>query len=190
MGRTDSLGPEAAARGIDKRVMQLAVTIQMTWPGSPGIYYADEAGQVGWTDPDSRRTYPWGSEDKNLINFHKQLIALRRRVHCLKMGSLKRLDAGHGYISYARFDSVDCVVTMVNVRDEEIKLSVPVWEAGVMTGAKFALEVTTAPDYYNGDEFKVKYGRLHVTLPAKSACVFSCRFSHKQSPGQQMSMFK
>ena len=50
---------DAAGAGIDKRVMELAVVIQMTWPGSPGIYYGDEAGQVGWTDPDSRRTYPW-----------------------------------------------------------------------------------------------------------------------------------
>ena len=190
VGRTNTLGPEAAGQGIDKRVFRLAVTIQMTWPGSPGIYYGDEAGQVGWTDPDSRRTYPWGNEDTKLIEFHKQLTAMRKRVHCLKMGSLKKLDAGHGFIAYARFDSVDCAVVMVNVRDEEIKLSVPVWEAGVNTGAKVKLEAATARELLNGDEYKVKYGRLHVTLPAKSACVFSCKFSHKQNSGQQMSMFK
>ena len=146
--------------------------------------------QVGWTDPDSRRTYPWGNEDTKLIEFHKQLTAMRKRVHCLKMGSLKKLDAGHGFIAYARFDSVDCAVVMVNVRDEEIKLSVPVWEAGVNTGAKVKLEAATARELLNGDEYKVKYGRLHVTLPAKSACVFSCKFSHKQNSGQQMSIFK
>ena len=69
-------------------------------------------------------------------------------------------------------------------------LSVPVWEAGVNTGAKVKLEAATARELLNGDEYKVKYGRLHVTLPAKSACVFSCKFSHKQNSGQQMSIFK
>ncbi len=189
VGRTDSVGPEAAGQGIDKRVFELAVTIQMTWPGCPGIYYADEAGQVGWTDPDSRRTYPWGSEDKSLIEFHKKLIAVRKRVHCLKMGSVKKLDAGHGYIAYARFDAEDCAVVAVNVRDEEITLSLPVWEAGVRDSSRMKLEVATASEFASGQEYAVKYGRFHITLPAKSACVFSCRLGGRGHNNQQMSMF-
>ena len=188
VGRTETLGAEAAAFGIDKRVFRLAVTSQMTWLGSPGIDYADEAGQFGGTDPDCRRTYPWGNEDVELIEFHKQLTAMRRRVHCIRMGSLKKLDAGHGYIAYARFDSEDCAVVLVNVRDEEIRLSVPVWEAGVDAGAKMKLEVSTTNEAYLGEDYRVKYGRLHVTMPAKSACVLSCKLGGRHS-GQQMSMF-
>ena len=113
---------------------------------------------------------------------------MRKRVHCLKMGSLKKLDAGHGYIAYARFDNVDCAVVLVNMRDEEIKLSVPVWEAGVNTGAKVKLEAATVPDFA-GEEFKVSYGRMHVALPAKSACVFSSKLGGRHGAGQQISMF-
>ena len=189
VGRTDSLGPDAAGQGVDKRVFELAVTIQMTWPGCPGIYYADEAGQVGWTDPDSRRTYPWGAEDKSLIEFHKKLIAVRKRVHCLKMGSVKKLDAGHGYIAYARFDAEDCAVVAVNVRDEEISLSLPVWEAGVSDGSRMKLEAATASEFASALEYTVKYGRFHITLPAKSACVFSCKLGGKGTNNQQISMF-
>ena len=189
VGRTDSLGPDAAGQGVDKRVFELAVTIQMTWPGCPGIYYADEAGQVGWTDPDSRRTYPWGAEDKSLIEFHKKLIAVRKRVHCLKMGSVKKLDAGHGYIAYARFDAEDCAVVAVNVRDEEISLSLPVWEAGVSDGSRMKLEAATASEFASALEYTVKYGRFHITLPAKSACVFSCKLCGKGTNNQQISMF-
>lgn len=189
VGRTDSLGPDAAGQGVDKRVFELAVTIQMTWPGCPGIYYADEAGQVGWTDPDSRRTYPWGAEDKSLIEFHKKLIAVRKRVHCLKMGSVKKLDAGHGYIAYARFDAEDCAVVAVNVRDEEISLSLPVWEAGVSDGSRMKLEAATASEFASALEYTVKYGRFHITLPAKSACVFSCKLGGKGTYNQQISMF-
>ena len=65
IGRISTLGSGAAAAGINKGVFREAVTIQMTWPGAPTVYYADEAGQVGWTDPDNRRTYPWGHEDQS-----------------------------------------------------------------------------------------------------------------------------
>ena len=60
VGRAEQLGTDAAGRGINKAVMKEAVVFQMTWPGAPTLYYGDEAGQVGFTDPDNRRTYPWG----------------------------------------------------------------------------------------------------------------------------------
>ncbi len=50
--------------------------IQMTWPGAPTIYYGDEAGVCGWTDPDNRRTYPWGNEDLELIEFHRYMTGI------------------------------------------------------------------------------------------------------------------
>ena len=67
VGRTTTLGPDAAGNGINKGVFREAVTIQMSWPGAPTVYYADEAGQIGWTDPDNRRTYPWGKEVTALV---------------------------------------------------------------------------------------------------------------------------
>lgn len=177
IGRTETLGPEAAGAGIDKRVFALAVAIQMTWVGSPGIYYGDEAGQVGWTDPDSRRTYPWGKEDKSLIELHKQFISLRKSVHCLKKGSIKKLDAGNGYIAYARFDSVDCAVVVVNVSDGDLKLALPVWEIGIDTGCKLTLAAATDDNADLLKEHRVKYGRMHICLAAKTACVYSYKYA-------------
>ena len=60
------LGSEAAGQDINKAVFREAVVMQMTWPGAPTIYYGDEAGLCGFTDPDNRRTYPWGREDREL----------------------------------------------------------------------------------------------------------------------------
>ena len=68
VGRTASVGAEAANEGVNKAVFMEAVIIQMTWPGAPTIYYGDEAGVCGWTDPDNRRTYPWGSEDQRYLS--------------------------------------------------------------------------------------------------------------------------
>ncbi|MBO5327848.1 MAG: glycoside hydrolase family 13 protein [Clostridia bacterium] len=183
VGTLKQKGPQAAAEGIDKKVFCLAVLIQMTWPGSPGVYYGDEAGVVGWTDPDNRRTYPWGKEDKELIEFHKKAIGLRNRLNCFKTGSIKALDSGNGYIAYARFDRRECAVIVINRSEKPVKLSVPVWEAGVETGDKVSLEFylnEKSFGYGEGEELPVKHGRVFVTLGAKSAAVYGYKYSDKK----------
>ena len=172
-GRLKENGGEAAAQGVDVRVMKLGVLIQMTWPGSPTIYYGDEAGQVGWTDPDSRRTYPWGREDTSLIDMHRDAIALRKRLSCLRLGSIKALDAGNGYIAYGRFDKDNTAIIVINNNDKEISLSVPVWEAGVTWSDRLGLYYcigfdNTMPQHVA----EVKFGRMVVTLPPHSGCVY------------------
>ena len=172
-GRLKENGGEAAAQGVDVRVMKLGVLIQMTWPGSPTIYYGDEAGQVGWTDPDSRRTYPWGRENTSLIDMHRDAIALRKRLSCLRLGSIKALDAGNGYIAYGRFDKDNTAIIVINNNDKEISLSVPVWEAGVTWSDRLGLYYcvgfdSTMPQHVA----EVKFGRMVVTLPPHSGCVY------------------
>lgn len=182
VGTTKTKGPHAAGYDIDKRVMELAVLIQMTWPGSPGIYYADEAGQVGWTDPDCRRTYPWEHEDFGLIEFHKAAVALRRRIKCLKKGSIKQLDAGNGYIIYGRFDKEECCAVVVNCTDNEISLTVPVWELGVpREGVNMIRKFACGGYAFDTSECtsEVRHGRLFITLAEKSACVYYYNFNNR-----------
>ena len=88
VGRVRELGSEAAERNVNKAVLREAVVMQMTWPGAPTIYYGDEAGVCGFTDPDNRRTYPWGREDKELIQFHKDMIRIHKENPSLIKGSL------------------------------------------------------------------------------------------------------
>ena len=57
-GRVEHLGHEAAESYTNSAILREAVVMQMTWPGAPTIYYGDEAGVCGFTDPDNRRTYP------------------------------------------------------------------------------------------------------------------------------------
>ena len=174
VGRTATLGPEAAGKNVDVRVMQLAVLIQMTWPGAPGIYYADEAGQVGWTDPDNRRTYPWGRENKQLIEYHRAAVKLRKKFSCLSSGSIKRLDAGNGYIAYGRFDKDGCCVVILNVNDAPISLTVPVWEVGVpRENAEMTCIFKSSGNSFSGqgERHKVRHGRLFVDLSECSGIV-------------------
>ena len=76
-----------AEEGINKAVFREAVMIQMTWPGAPTIYYGDEAGMCGFTDPDNRRTFPCGREDQELITYHKEMIQIHKENRELVTGS-------------------------------------------------------------------------------------------------------
>ena len=70
--------------------MREAVIMQMTWVGAPTVYYGDEAGVCGFTDPDNRRTYPWGHENHKLIAFHKDIIRIHKESEALRYGSLEK----------------------------------------------------------------------------------------------------
>ncbi|MCD8200755.1 MAG: glycoside hydrolase family 13 protein [Clostridia bacterium] len=175
-GTLATKGPEAAGEGIDKRVMKLGVMIQMTWPGAPGIYYGDEAGVVGWTDPDDRRTYPWGHEDGDLILFHKNMIKLRKNISCLKKGSVMKLDAGNGYIAYGRFDADNCCIVVINNLDKDIVLNVPVWELGITQGNEVTLLFDSENNEFRPETFELRYGRLAVEVKARSGKIYGKKF--------------
>lgn len=179
VGTTQTRGPFAAGENVDKRVLALGVLIQMTWVGSPGIYYGDEAGQVGWTDPDSRRTYPWGKEDFELINLHKTLIGLRKQFHCMKVGSLKRLDAGDGFITYGRFDCDDAAIIVINCTDGDLRVTVPVWELGVPWQGKVVRKFVCEGSGFSTEERyeEVKHGRMFVSLRAKSGIIYHYKYN-------------
>lgn len=64
----------------DEAMVKLAVATQMTFEGVPYIYYGDEAGLCGGTDPDNRKTYPWKNEDEDMIEFYKEAINTRKNI--------------------------------------------------------------------------------------------------------------
>ena len=105
--------------------------MQMTWPGAPTIYYGDEAGMCGFTDPDNRRTFPWGREDQELIAYHKEMIQIHKENRELVTGSLKFLSNDYQLLSYGRFtDREKSVVTLNNSNSAKI-VELSVWELGI-----------------------------------------------------------
>jgi alpha-glucosidase len=173
VGRVDQLGYEAASEGIDKAVMREAIVMQMTWPGAPTIYYGDEAGQVGFTDPDNRRTYPWGHEDKELIEFYREAIRLHKKYPVLTNGSLKFLECQWNSISYGRFNEKEQIVVVFNNRDHDMEISISVWEIGVRTGMEMTQIFLT--DREGSTQERKNYactaGKITLYMPAKSAMV-------------------
>ena len=102
VGRLASAGAQAASEGISYGIFRQGVVMLMTWPGAPTIYYGDETGLCGWTDPDNRRTYPWGKEDQELIEFHRYMTGIHKRYPAFRKGSVRKLLAEQDLIAYAR----------------------------------------------------------------------------------------
>lgn len=181
VGRLASAGAKAAEEGISYGIFRQGVVMQMTWPGAPTIYYGDEAGVCGWTDPDSRRTYPWGGENLELIEFHRYMSGIRKRCPAFRNGSLKELAAGDGYIAYGRFQSAQraggacCGVTAVNTGDDWLTLKIPVWQIGARDGAVLRREMMTYEDGYNAGqvEHEVKDGYIEVKIPPVGSIVLT-----------------
>lgn len=80
----------------------MASFLQYTLPGSPSLYYADEAGMEGHKDPFNRRTYPWGREDQELLSHFKRLGQLRKENEALRLGDIQFFKADDRKIGFAR----------------------------------------------------------------------------------------
>ena len=186
-GRPGRLGPkkpEQAAKGIRKGVFMEAVVVLMTWPGMPTLYYGDEAGLCGFTDPDNRRTYPWGREDRMLLSFHKDIIRLHKAYPCIRSGSLKPLASGEGLIAYARFDSACALAAAVNNTREEKEIVLPLMYGGFpMEGEARRVFMTRGgrrPSYKaadlsspagKGETVPIRGGKAALTLPPESSAI-------------------
>ena len=172
-GRLDSAGAEAADGDLHPEKMYSAVMLQMTWPGAPTVYYGDEAGMTGWTDPDCRRCFPWGHEDRIMTALHKKLAAIRNNS-LFREGSFKPLEAGHGIIAYARFNAEGAAAVAVNALEEDNEFNLRVFDCGGTEGCVYTLRLLTGPEGFEEDtgEYRVKDGCISFTLPAGSAALF------------------
>ena len=110
----------------DNDMVKLAVATQMTFEGIPYIYYGDEAGLCGGTDPDNRKTYPWKNEDEDMIEFYKESINTRKGYKVLTNGDTEFIktndDDVFGYIRYN--ENGEKVLVLVNRSCEDKNMNI------------------------------------------------------------------
>lgn len=173
VGRVSQHGTKGAEEGVNLAVMREAVVMQMTWVGAPTVYYGDEVGLCGFTDPDNRRTYPWGHEDQELLAFHKEMIRIHKTEKPLRKGSIKLLAAGKNLLAYGRFEKDEQLVIIVNNSSILKEVTVPVWLTGMeMSGRMKRLIYTYEQGYTTAyDEYIVEDGEIMLNMGAYSAIV-------------------
>ncbi|WP_008319194.1 glycoside hydrolase family 13 protein [Leptolyngbya sp. PCC 6406] len=119
--------------GDDQTSLELAVLLQMTFPGAPSIYYGDEVGLRGGLDPDCRWALPPRSEwNLELWQHHRDLIALRHDQPALRLGDYRILaTVDHAYCfarcltdsAMAPLDRSSTIVVAVNTGDQVAQLT-------------------------------------------------------------------
>ena len=144
------LSPTELARGLAK--LRLAGMLLYSFPGSPTLFYGDEAGVQGFEDPLNRGAFPWGSEDAALTDFFRTLGQLRRTRESLRSGALRYLLARGGALVIEREHGGERTVTALNAGDAPADLTLA-WDA------------PTAQDAMTGQRFLVIDGKVHLTLP-------------------------
>ena len=188
-GRPGRLGQRKAAeaaKGVRKGVFMEAAVVLMTWPGMPTLYYGDEAGLCGFTDPDNRRTYPWGREDRLLLSFHREIIRLHKAFSCIRFGSLKPLLSAEGMIAYARFDSESALAVVLNNNKEEKEVTLPLVYGGFpMEGEARRVFMTRGgkrPSFAaadlkgpagKGEREEIRGGQVTLRLPPESSLILA-----------------
>ncbi len=120
------LSEEEKSRGT--ALLKLAALILYTFPGSPMLYYGDEAGMQGFEDPFNRGPYPWGHEDTALLRYFRQLGALRKAHEALQRGTIDYCAAQGRVLAFRRASNSEKCITAVNAGGEPASLTLP-WDA-------------------------------------------------------------
>ncbi len=117
------LSEQQYALGI--RLLKLASVIQFTLPGVPCIYYGDEAGMQGYKDPFNRRFYPWGNENRQLIEHYRNLGQMREKCKCLKDGEFYTVSEMLGCLAFVRKSKDEEIMVIVNRNEHPIDYYLP-----------------------------------------------------------------
>lgn len=174
VGRVGTAGTAAASQDIDEDIFKQGVVMQMTLPGAPTLYYGDEAGVCGWTDPDNRRTYPWGYENFEILEFYRETIAIHRQHKVFKTGSYKPLVEQRDLLCYGRFDMDNAAFVAINTSDTDKTVLIPTWTLGVEDGESFERLIETSREFYNCGRVKVVQENdvVTVTVKANSSVIY------------------
>ena len=109
MDELDGDREEMARRRLSRRQyavaqerLRMASFLQYMLPGTPSLYYGDEAGVEGYKDPFNRCTYPWGREDWELVEHYRCLGRLRKEHEALRLGDIQFFKAGEQRLGFTR----------------------------------------------------------------------------------------
>ena len=167
VGRLHTVGSKAANEGVDVSIFRQAVIMQMTLQGAPTIYYGDEVGVCGWTDPDNRRSFPWGKEDWNILEFHKYAIGLHKRHKSLRYGSLIPILGEKDLIAYIRAVKDEQMLVVIYTGSEEIDVDIPVWLMGLKNKDSLVRVMLTEETSYNVGEYAIEVKGTSAKLKLK-----------------------
>jgi glycosidase len=165
---------------LGRQRQRLAAVVQMTVPGTPSIYYGDEVGLTGASDPDDRRPFPWtdlkgkaagapyygAGGDHPTFDWYRKLVQLRAATPVLRQGAIAFLlaDDANLTLAYALRKGDALAVVVIN-RDEGNAHDVVVPTAGYLRdGVPLNDALGTGSVTTSGGKFTVHLGPLSAAI--------------------------
>ena len=144
-----------AGRELARRRLMLGALLLYTFPGSPTVYYGDEAGMEGYEDPLNRRTFPWGQEDEELLRWYRKLGQLRGGRLSLQRGDICYLYADGSGLALRRQWDGEVTTAAMNSGKEPLTMTLS-WPHPIAT------------DAMTGQQFLADHGTVRLILPPVS----------------------
>lgn len=184
---------EHLARG--KALLRQFLALLYVLPGSPCLYYGDEAGMQGMADPFNRGTYPWGAEDTALVEYARHLGGIRK-LPLLRTGrfivhaadrdciAVLRYICG-GYDAFGAAGEDGLVVLLVNRSGDKRHVVLDLRQVfeGPDGAGLCAVEAFYARDLLGGDRLEAGCGLIDVLIEAGGTRLYYGQFS--QSAGKR-----
>jgi cyclomaltodextrinase / maltogenic alpha-amylase / neopullulanase len=187
--------------GNNASVTKMAAAIQFTLKGAPIIYYGEEVGVSQDTSGDfepTRKRMVWeadsklpsdsgwiGGQNKDLFNFYKNLINLRKNYRAVRNGLYSSLwrNNDQDTLAYARYllnadamnPSDDSVIVAMNLNPNVQNLSIPN-QVGNGTSLSADLHLpngTVLQDRISGDTFTVQGGKINLNLNSQQLVILA-----------------
>ena len=116
-----AIHPDAAtlARASDRLVLGYALMAFL--PGVPCIYYGDEAGMTGMSDPLNRGTFPWGREDTMLTDRVRSLMRLHNESDAIRNGTTRIAAIGRQTLCVIRESEAETLILLANAADAPVR---------------------------------------------------------------------
>lgn len=143
-----------------RALLKAAALLLFCFPGSPTVYYGDEVGMQGFEDPFNRQTFPWGREDRELLEWYRALGRLRSRHPALRKGSIRYLLGKGPLLVFLRETGDEQLLCAFNAGAEEHAFSFD-------EGKLFPL--------MGRPQFSQMDGLYTIALPPRSGAVFSIK---------------
>lgn len=150
------LSPEERQKGEAR--LRVGEMLLYCFPGSPTVYYGDEAGMEGFEDPLNRKTYPWDRQDRALLDFFRSLGQLRRHRPSLQDGDLTYVYAQGGALVLRRQSGDEITMAALNAGETAVEVSLP-WPRDL------AREALTFQQFF------APGGKLRLRLPPVSGMI-------------------
>ena len=132
---------EGTGYELAKNRVKAAALLNYTIAGVPCVYYGDEIGMQGFTDPLNRRYFEWDNRDEELLSFFRTLGKIRKNFSVLKDGELKILYSYNGAFVFTRKNACFEILIGVNFGEREKYIRFDGKLKNALTGEVFENEI-------------------------------------------------